>query len=107
MKAISLSLLVLFTTLFAVDLEAGHRHCRGCYDRYSRTNVNFNMGHGPYVAPVVVPIQQGPFVTQPIYYTPDYAYPVSYVDYQQPVIMQPRPVVVQQPGFNFGFSVWN
>jgi hypothetical protein len=114
MKAISLSLLVLFTTLFAVNLDAGQRRCRDCH-HHSRTNVYFNASPRPVYAPVVIPVQQAPVVVaQPTYYTTDYAYPASYVEYQQPVIVQPRPVIVQQPAcvgqssyFNFGFSSGN
>ena len=115
MKAISLSLLVLFTTIFAVNLDAGQGR-RGCHHHHhSRSYVNFNVGGGALAAPVIVPVQQAPVVvSRPTYYTTDYAYPVTYVEYQQPVIVQPRPVVVQQrvranpwSFFNFGFSFGN
>jgi hypothetical protein len=118
MKAISLSLLVLFTTLFAVNLDAGQGRNRGCHHHHhhhSRSNVNFSVGGGAVAAPVIVPVQQAPVVvSRPTYYTTEYAYPVTYVEYQQPVIVQSRPVVVQQPVraspwsfFNFGFSFGN
>ncbi len=113
MKSIFISCLVLFTGIIAFNLDAGHGHSRRCHDCHHRpSRVSFNVGTTvvrPVAVPVTtyVPVQQTPIVvSQPC------SYPVTYVEYEQPVIVQ-QPVVVvkQRPSpwsfFNFGFSFGN
>lgn len=115
MKTIFISSLVLFSALFAINLDAGQkRGCRQCHQHANKSRVSFNVGTVGTVQRVAtvaayVPVQQAPVVVQqPVYYAPGY-YPASYVEYQQPVVQQ---VIVQpRPSpwsfFNFGFSFGN
>lgn len=103
MKKIFLSSLVFFTALLAFNLEAGHRHNNNHHHRHhhSRTNVRFNVG--PVVAqPVVRPVVTYVQPVQVVTYAPEY-YPVTTVEYVQPVVVQPRPAANFGLGFFTGF----
>lgn len=103
MKSIFLSSVVLFTALFAFNLEAGHYHHNHRHHHSSRTQVNLNVGAVAVAQPVAVPVVTH-FPAQPVhvvtypntYYTT--AYPVTTVEYVQPV------TVVERPARNFGFG---